>query len=266
MSNVIEFKPKKNHIDNNKSLSIKCKVLEFPNMTEYINLFEKYLNNDNSLSSILNALKYIDNQISKIVNDDVKIDEMSLAITNFVEYFQSKYENYNKLWDVLSKSKNIPISFQVASFIEEQKILNEGFSKFFDLDETIQKYIDNLCSFIFNKLQGERIISFVFNGDTENSNTIQLFPSKLEKHLEEKRAMFIAMIANMTENGGLIFVEEMKKNKKKPLSLKQNIICSDLYGFAYNSNGIFSIMPDELEDEFEHQEGRNYKIYDIEYD
>lgn len=252
MSNIVEFKPRENSDNKQKTTKTGNSVVRFPNLTEYINLFERKLNGNRQISGIMSALLVVDKAIEKILDNDDKFVEMSDAIVNFAEYFQKKYGNFTKLWEVMNKQNYTPLCFNVASFIEEQKVLDEGLSRFFDLSENVQDAVTNLSYFIFDTLKGETLVSFIPEEESESNHMLQVFPRHMEEYIEDKRTLFIATIAQMIETSGCIFVEEKKKNRK-----------TDFYGFICNYMGVFSIMPEELDAELPPQKGRTFKVFDV---
>lgn len=227
MGKIVEFKPKNTA---NKITSGKAVIIPFPNLNEYIDLFEETLNGRNDEDSIYEAFCTVNTVVSELDNPLEKQDQ----IFHFVEYFSTILDDEaietmkNKL-----QQEDFEI-FEICDFLNEENIINYGLNLAEDIDEDFLNVLQKIASYACIKIQNETLIEY-FSGDKGTTYDIYLEQRSKEPLTERKAVLMYALMIRSHVEGGLFFIHEWK-NKKDYLS-----------GLIINTEGVFSINKKELQ-------------------
>lgn len=227
MADIIQFKPNTKNIKRN--VSRKCQIIEFPNVNEYIEIYEKILNKRKDKKSIYNAFL----QINKIVSKLDKPSEKRIQICNFVDYFVDSINDsfLSEMRSTLDDDKQ-EIFFVYEKFIEDD-IIDEGYNLLRNIDKDFIDTLEKISSYICFDMKNERLIEF-FSADNRFQYQIDLNQGSLELLTERKANILLALFARSSYSGGVFFIHEWKNNKDY------------VSGLIVNDEGIFSIGKKDL--------------------
>ena len=132
MGKIIELKPKENNT--NKTVSKPAQVIRFPNLRQYINIYEKTLNGKKDRKSIFNAFHKVNRIVANLQNPYEKVLEIEYFVDYFVESIDEKMFN-----DIINSYHEEPILFTLYRMFQEDEITEEGLELLEEMEPEFRK-------------------------------------------------------------------------------------------------------------------------------
>lgn len=230
MGKIIEFKPKNTK---DRRTSGTATIIEFPNVNEYIQLYEKVLNNRKDKESIYEAFSKVNIIVSHLNNPLEKREQ----IFRFINYFINSVDEdfLNSMQEEL-KDEDLEI-FDICTYINEEEIIDSGMELIDEIDEEFVDILKKVSSYICFKIKNETLIEYV-SSDHRITYDIDLEPREYELLTDRKAELMFSLLIRSHINGGVFFIHEWK-NEKDYLS-----------GLIVNPEGIFTISKKDLQKNF----------------
>lgn len=225
MADIIEFKPQNKNTK--KHISGKAQIIEFPNLREYIDIYEKVLNGRKDKKSISNAFY----KINKIVANLDKPYEKKLQIGQFVDYFVDAIDE-KLLDDIVMSYKDEPATFSVYKMFQEDEIIDTGFELLEVMDDEFRNTLEKIVTYICFKNKHQTMIEYASN---DNGLSTQIFLFRDGKEDLQRKAQFLfALFARSHFGGGAFIIHKLSRIKH----------CAS--GIVINEEGIFGMDAKEL--------------------
>lgn len=223
MADIIEFKPKNK--DTKRVNSGNAQIIEFPNLREYIDIYEKALNGRKDKKTISNAFY----KINKIVGNLEEPYEKMLQIGQFVDYFVDSISE-ELLQELFSSYSEEPATFAIYKMFQEDEIIDAGFDLLEEMDEEFKNTLEKIAMHICFKTKGQIMIEFA----SENFETQLFILRDGDEDLNRKAQLLLALFARSNYDEGAFLIHTLNGRKHT------------VSGIIINTEGIFGINPKEL--------------------
>ncbi len=227
MGDVIQFKPVKT--DSRKSiLNGKVNIIQFPNVNEYIQLYELFLEGKTTQKAIYDAFL----KVNETVSDLPDAYDKKVQICKFVDYFIDSISD-DLLTEIVDKYEGEPTVFHLYGTFQEDEIIDAGMTLLYDIDENFVDVFNKIVSYICINMKNETLVEFI-SADNEFRYQIELDKRGLETQTVRKAQILLSLFARSHFGDGVFFIHELKNNKEY------------VSGLVVNEEGVFSINKTDL--------------------